>query len=238
MGEPQHDFVNVNITSNLNSYQTERRFSSSISVLALKGKLELVIGGNMNTMNLELRNKDEEVITSMSDDSMTLAQYGVESGMTIHVIDHESNANGGGEEETELAFQLSEEEYAKREESARLFLMRNKLGKYDDKKIQKKEEEEANESLLALSIPVGTRCEVHTVGAPPRRGEVKYVGKVHFKAGDWVGVQYDEPVGKNDGQIDGKRYFESRPKYGGFVRPSSVKVGDFPELGMEDLDEI
>jgi len=116
--------------------------------------------------------------------------------------------------------------------------MKNKLGKYDDKKIQKKAEEEAKESSLASSIPVDARCEVTVPGAASRRGAVRYVGKVHFKPGDWIGIQYDEPVGKNDGQVEGKRYFECRDKYGGFVRPSAVKTGDFPELGLEDLDEI
>ena len=121
-------------------------------------------------------------------------------------------------------------------DSALSFLKQNKLGRFDEVKMKQKQEEEEREQKLAESIKVGDRCEVQNPGAPTRRGEVMHVGPVHFKDGVWVGIKYDEPLGKNDGSVRGKRYFECKQNYGGFVRPSSVTVGDFPEI--DELDEI
>ncbi len=69
----------------------------------------------------------------------------------------------------------------------------------------------------------------------------RYVGKVpELPLGHWVGVEYDEPVGKNDGAVKGRRYFQTRPGYGGMVRPANVSVGDFPpaDIEFDDEDEI
>lgn len=75
-------------------------------------------------------------------------------------------------------------------------------------------------------MKVGDRCEVQPGG---RRGQVAYVGEVpEIAAGFWVGVQFDEPLGKGDGAVKGKRYFTCEPKFGGFIRPQNVAVGDFP----------
>lgn len=56
-----------------------------------------------------------------------------------------------------------------------------------------------------------------------RLAYVMFVGQLpNMPSGYWVGVQYDEKVGKNDGTLHGKRYFTCPPGHGGFLRASKV----------------
>jgi dynactin complex subunit len=36
-------------------------------------------------------------------------------------------------------------------------------------------------------------------------------------------------VGKNDGSVQGERYFDCKPKHGVFVRPSQVQIIEAPK---------
>ena len=85
-------------------------------------------------------------------------------------------------------------------------------------------------------IEVSKRCRLGSEDT--RRGTVAYVGEVPEIAhqhGIWVGVILDEPLGKNDGSVGGKRYFKSKENFGVFVRPDRIEVGHFEAL--EDLEE-
>jgi tubulin-folding cofactor B len=102
--------------------------------------------------------------------------------------------------------------------------------------------EEYNESST-MGIQIGQRCQVHPGS---RRGVVSYVGLVPELPGGgyWVGVTFDEPVGKTDGSVPcsngkkDKRYFTAMPQYGSFIRGKNVEVGDFPERDiMDELDD-
>ncbi|XP_035813538.1 dynactin subunit 1 isoform X3 [Amphiprion ocellaris] len=68
---------------------------------------------------------------------------------------------------------------------------------------------------------IGSIVEVTGKG---QRGTVAYIGTTLFASGKWVGVILDEPKGKNDGTVQGKRYFTCEENHGIFVRQSQIQV--------------
>uniref|UniRef100_A0AAY4BAT2 Dynactin subunit 1 n=1 Tax=Denticeps clupeoides TaxID=299321 RepID=A0AAY4BAT2_9TELE len=73
-------------------------------------------------------------------------------------------------------------------------------------------------------VKVGSLVEVIGKG---HRGTVAYIGTTLFASGKWVGVILDEPKGKNDGTVQGKRYFTCQEHHGIFVRQSQVKCNEW-----------
>ena len=57
---------------------------------------------------------------------------------------------------------------------------------------------------------------------------VQFVGHTSFAPGDWVGIVFDEAIGKNDGSVQGQRYFECPTGHGMFIRPTVATILDQP----------
>ncbi|XP_055915828.1 restin homolog [Eupeodes corollae] len=61
-------------------------------------------------------------------------------------------------------------------------------------------------------------------GFGSRPGILRYLGETQFASGNWCGIELDEPNGKNDGSVEGVKYFECKPKYGIFVPVAKVSL--------------
>lgn len=234
--------VTVFISSSLNSFRSEKRYSRSLTIAEFKCKLELVVGSPASCMELELYGADEKFCCKLDQEDALLGSYPVDNGCRIHVIDHSGARLGEYEDVSKVEkYRISQEAYDQRQDSVRSFLKRSKLGRYNEEEQAQRGAETTQrlreEQEQATAIPVGSRCEVQVPGQPPRRGTVMYVGLTDFKPGHWIGVRYDEPLGKNDGSVNGKHYFKCPAKYGAFVKPSVVTVGDFPEedYGLDEM---
>ena len=80
---------------------------------------------------------------------------------------------------------------------------------------------------------------VDTPGAfVERRATVKYIGEIpEIAPGYWIGVQYDEKYGRNDGSIKGVQYFECPAEMGSFLRPNYLKIDKRPQTKLKNKEE-
>lgn len=215
----------------------EIRLDGTMTLDAVKQRLYLHTGTRPATMRLYLHSTQGR---ELKDDRASLFQSGVTSGDTLMIVDDDpfSASANGWLEDTSLVpkYELSEEAYNKKENTYRKFKqrMREKDPNWSlTSALRNKQYEKEPEPT---HIKVNDRVKVYP---GDKRGCVRYVGKSleGLPAGWWIGVEYDEPVGKNDGSVKGNIYFSCAPKYGGFVRVSNVTVGDFPPLGIDDEED-
>jgi len=76
--------------------------------------------------------------------------------------------------------------------------------------------------------PLAVGDRVCVLPGDATRGVVRYLGSTRMKPGMWVGVELEKPQGKNDGSVNGIRYFDCAMDRGLFVRPDKVvKAEDY-----------
>ncbi|GAA6060529.1 hypothetical protein JCM10212_005610 [Sporobolomyces blumeae] len=237
---------------------SERRIGSDILVGQLKNKLEPITGIPYDSQLLSLRRTGDgaghsgdkqtgqgELVAVLDNDDRPLDSYGVREWMIIRVDSSDTNARslvGQFSDDSQVEkFELTQEEYEARRDTVLAYKMRHQLGRFAPT-AGSTSSTHSTEVDLPKDLVAGARCEVALSSELSRRGTVRYVGPTEFGAKDasvWVGVEWDEPVGKGNGTVDGKTYFETAPLRASFVRPDKVKVGDYPEINPfadDDLD--
>nr|XP_018673000.1 dynactin subunit 1 isoform X2 [Ciona intestinalis] len=76
---------------------------------------------------------------------------------------------------------------------------------------------------MAENLPIKVGAKVEIVGKG-LTGVISYIGTTMFASGKWIGVTLDGALGKNDGEVQGKRYFTCDPSCGVFVRQGQIQV--------------
>lgn len=233
--------INIYVTSSLTS--SERRISPQWDLGYLKQRLETITGispADQTLLHYSNSSSDEAKVISdaknyspESDRAKTVADLQLAPFSRLHVIDNSGKTDMDIEEDDENAgFVLTEEEYGKRTDSVLHWKKQNQLGRFNpDLQLQKEAERAKNEALVA-AMKVGDRCRVISIQGE-RRGTVRFIGKLQvLDEGEnvWVGVEFDEPVGKNNGSIGNTQVFECAAKHGSFLKPKQVEVGDFPPI--------
>jgi tubulin-specific chaperone B len=234
-------FVNLTVISDDREFGSNKRYAKDLKLIDFKNKIEMMTGYQTADMKLKLLNKNKQVICDLDDNDKMIGFYPMEDGYFVEV-DGGTNVLGSSnlpDDPNFTRYELTDAEYQQKQNTMRDFKQKNKLGQFNKERValeEKLRKEKIEEDKLLLSaIPIGSRCQVRAPNAPTRVGTVMYTGELDGKPGLFVGVKYDEPLGKNDGSVEGKRYFECSKNYGGFVKPEHVTVGDFPE---ESFDEI
>ncbi|XP_051137983.1 tubulin-folding cofactor B [Andrographis paniculata] len=220
--------------SNIKTFSADIRFSLQTTIEAVKEKLWRKCGTSVDSMRLELYDDIGAKVSDLADSTRLLGFYSPQDGFRLHVIDLDPSSvtSGGWLDDTSLVekYKISDEAYSKMDGTFRKF--KEEMG------LQHQKEQVPDNYMenLCANIKVGDRCQVEP---GEKRGVVKFVGQGEtLRPGFWVGVQYDEPVGKHDGMIKGHRYFSCPPQCGGMVRPDKVKVGDYPERDPFEDEEI
>lgn len=86
--------------------------------------------------------------------------------------------------------------------------------------------------LPTNQLQIGDRIIVQT-STGTKLGTLRYLGATEFADGQWAGVELDEPIGKNDGSVDGRRYFSCPMKCGLFA--PTHKIAPAPSKALKPV---
>lgn len=210
----------------------EKAYGLTQTVQSIRADMYSRFGIPAEKIRLELYDTRDCKVESDMQDAKLLGFYGCQDGYRIHVVDLRPAAQVDNFDDVSQVekYEMPEEEWLKRPDNIRAFKARM---------LAQQREEMAKAGLevptgpdedsfkdLADKMKVGDRC---CCAPGDRLGTVRYVGRVAaLKPGYWVGVEFDEPVGKSNGTVKGAQLFSCNDMYGGVLRPDQVEVGDFP----------
>ncbi|KAI9850464.1 MAG: hypothetical protein M1824_003295 [Vezdaea acicularis] len=261
-----HDIPLQIISPNASS---ERRITPSWTIAHLKTKLESVTGIPPGSQRLLLKgvggggdgvDGGDRVIEAEDEESCVVGEWPLRRGGELVVQDtRPPTARPNLTDPSSVPkYEMPSSQYAALPDSVLAWKRAQKLGRFDpDAPSPAALAQKHTDIALSKGLKPGLRCRVSTGSTggsgekdkmEGRRGTIRFLGDVPEIAaregekggGYWVGVELDEPVGRNDGGFGegGKRYFVCGAKHGVFVRPERVEVGEWPVLGLGTEEEV
>ncbi|KAL7075006.1 hypothetical protein ACQ4LE_005484 [Meloidogyne hapla] len=221
--------LHLSITMEKGDFPYHVRYPAKMAFIEFKVKLEMVVGIYAQDMKLELHSPNDKFCSELVGDDRTLEEMGVTDNSIVHVRDISQNSSSLIPQDSNTSsvehYIIPDEKYSARKDTAR---------KWKQEFLAARSSSSSSPSCsdhIVNSMQVGKRCVIRTSGQKPRFATLAYIGPTHFgekqeaiRPNIWVGVIYEKPEGKNDGSLDGKRYFTCKPNFGGFVLPTSVEV--------------
>ncbi|ODV91298.1 hypothetical protein CANCADRAFT_3009 [Tortispora caseinolytica NRRL Y-17796] len=223
--------VPINIRSQFAN--DEKRIDSTWSINQFKSKMEFITGIPPEKQQLALIHENTTA-TPLNDDNRTLQSYNLTPYSTIKITNVDGEMDFG-QYSDKIALGMSDEQYQTRQDTVLAYKREHHIGRFATSDIRQQKEQMIidQSNKLAAQISLNQRCMVDE-----RIGTVAYIGTVEeIGPGSWIGVAFDNPVGKNNGSIKGHQYFECPPNHGSFVRPDRLSF-QLPEPTSNDLDEI
>lgn len=220
---------------------SERRVSPSWTIAQLKNRLEPVTGvpATCQKLSLKIGSQPAQPIESANEDATLLSAWPLQAYAEIKITDTRPPGARPNYTDTSAVekYTMSADTYEALPNSVLAWKKSQKLGRFDPNapEIEQTKIDASFKEVEDRGIKPSLRCRL-LPSTDHRRGSVAFVGAVPEipGVGAWVGVVLDEPTGKNDGSVGGRKYFSCAANCGVFLRAERVEVGDFPELGLED----
>ncbi|KAI3389456.1 hypothetical protein SNEBB_011473 [Seison nebaliae] len=231
-GEQPSIFFLCTIESKTMMSSSKRCFERTLTVGELKVKLEKITKIPIDHMRIDLYNSSKNFLETLHNETNKLTSYPINNTCTLRVVDASKDVTDKPHKV------ITDSCYSQLKNTIRDYKKQHKLGRFageskkkffdaDGKPIKRSQYETAIAKELKEKFEVGTKCEVNVVGKEKRSGRIAFIDHVLFNTKyPFVGVEYDEPIGANDGSVQGIHYFHCSPNHGSFVPPSCIEISE------------
>lgn len=234
------DFVVVHMTYNSNMRVFDKRFSLYDTIGDVKSRAVTHFGSDADNFRVSIKRHGTTFMTNCPNSS-TLLELDVRTGDEI-CFEASAAAARMIDEVTDVSrikkYVMDDETYDARENTVREYKRKQREALIAQGLLQPEEPKD----YPKFTGQVGDRCRTLLDGFN-HNGVVRWFGEVPgLRPGQqWVGIELDEPFGRNDGTVKGVRLWECRAGHGLLVRVPDCEVGDFPVEGAkggtaDDLD--